>query len=40
MQRLAEIFKGMTKMEPADIEMDDDAPQNEDDLIIQGPILS
>ena len=28
-------------MEPADIVMDDDdAPENEDDLIIQGPILS
>ena len=34
------FLKGITKMEPADIEMDDDAPENEDDLIIQGPILS
>ena len=34
------FLKGITKMEPADIVMDDDAPENEDDLIIQGPILS
>ena len=33
------FLKGVTKMEPADIEMDDDEPENEDDLIIQGPIL-
>ena len=35
------FLKGTTKMEPADIVMDeDDEPENEDDLIIQGPILS
>ena len=34
------FLKGTTKMEPADIVMDeDDEPENEDDLIIQGPIL-
>ena len=34
------FMKGTTKMEPMDIVMDeDDAPENEDDLIIQGPIL-
>ena len=33
------FLKGVTKMEPADVEMDDDEPENEDDLIIQGPIL-
>ena len=33
------FLKGVTKMEPADLEMDDDEPENEDDLIIQGPIL-
>ena len=26
-------------MDPADVEMEDDALENEDDLIIQGPIL-
>ena len=30
---------GITKMDPADVEMEDDAPENEDDLVIQGPIL-
>ena len=35
------FLKGATKMEPTDIVMDDDdVPENEDDLIIQGPILS
>ena len=34
------FLKGTTKMEPTDIVMDeDDVPENEDDLIIQGPIL-
>ena len=33
------FLKGVTKMEQADIVMDDDEPENEDDLIIQGPIL-
>ena len=34
------FLKGVTKMEPADIVMDDDdVPENEDDIIIQGPIL-
>ena len=33
-------LRGMTKMDPANVEMEDDAPENEDDLIIQGPILS
>ena len=33
------FLKGVTKMEPTDIVMDDDEPENEDDLIIQGPIL-
>ena len=32
-------LRGTTKMDPADVEIDDDAPENEDDLIIQGPIL-
>ena len=32
-------LRGMTKMDPADVEMEDDALENEDDLIIQGPIL-
>ena len=30
---------GITKMDPADLEMEDDVPENEDDLVIQGPIL-
>ena len=33
------FMKGITKMEPTDIVMEDEAPENEDDLIIQGPIL-
>ena len=33
-------LRGMTKMDLADVEMEDDAPENEDDLIIQGPMLS
>ena len=33
-------LKGATKMEPTDVVMDeDDIPENEDDLVIQGPIL-
>ena len=33
-------MKGAMKMEPTDVVMDeDDAPENEDDLVIQGPIL-
>ena len=32
-------LRGITKMDPADVEMEDDAPENEDDLVIQGPIL-
>ena len=32
-------LKGETKMDPADVEMEDDELENEDDLIIQGPIL-
>ena len=32
-------LRGMTKMDPADVEMEDDALENEDYLIIQGPIL-
>ena len=35
------FLKGVTKIEPVDIVMDDDdVPEKEDDLIIQGPILS
>ena len=26
-------------MDPADVEVEDNAPENEDDLVIQGPIL-
>ena len=32
-------LRGITKMEPADVEMEEDAPENKDDLVIQGPIL-
>ena len=32
-------LRGTTKMDPADVEMEDDMLENEDDLIIQGPIL-
>ena len=32
-------LRGITKMDPADVEMEDDVPENEDDLVIQGPIL-
>ena len=32
-------LRGITKMDPTDIEMEDDEPDNEDDLVIQGPIL-
>ena len=32
-------LRGITKMDPADVEMEDNAPENEDDLVIQGPIL-
>ena len=32
-------LKGATIMKPKDIVMDDEAPENEDDLVIQGPIL-
>ena len=32
-------LRGVTKMDPTDIEMEDDEPDNEDDLVIQGPIL-
>ena len=35
------FLKGATKMEPTDVVVDeDDVPENEDDLVIQGPILS
>ena len=32
-------LKGETKMEPADVEIEDDEPESEGDLVIQGPIL-
>ena len=32
-------LRGITKMDPADVEMEDDVPENKDDLVIQGPIL-
>ena len=32
-------LKGATIMKPEDIVMDDEVPENEDDLVIQGPIL-
>ena len=32
-------LKGATIMKPKDIVMDDEVPENEDDLVIQGPIL-
>ena len=32
-------LKGETKMDPADVEMEDDGQENEEDLVIQGPIL-
>ena len=32
-------LRGITKMDPADVEMEDEAPENKDDLVIQGPIL-
>ena len=32
-------LRGITKMDPAEVEMEDDVLENEDDLIIQGPIL-
>ena len=32
-------LKGETKMEPADVELEDDEPEGEGDLVIQGPIL-
>ena len=32
-------LKGETKMDPADVEIEDDEPESEGDLVIQGPIL-
>ena len=32
-------LKGETKMDPADVEMEDDGQENEEDLLIQGPIF-
>ena len=32
-------LRGITKMESADVEMEEDVPENKDDLVIQGPIL-
>ena len=32
-------LKGKTKMEPADVELEDEEPEGEGDLVIQGPIL-
>ena len=32
-------LKGETKMEPADVELEDEEPEGEGDLVIQGPIL-
>ena len=32
-------MQGKTTMEPEDVVMEDDAPENKDDVVIQGPIL-
>ena len=32
-------LKGETRMEPADVELEDEEPEGEGDLVIQGPIL-
>ena len=32
-------LKGKTKMDPADVQMEDDGQEDEGDLVIQGPIL-